>query len=257
MKSGAAKTFEQPAETVATRKLRASELFEQLRSDILRCRLKPGSRLLFKDLGKRYGSGISQLRETLMRLVADGLVVVESHKGFRVSPVSREELLDIIRMRCDLEELAIRAAIEKGDLRWESNILARFHEVSNLPIFEPGGTLSDEWDRANNAFHEALYAACGSRILITFCNQLRERFGRYRRLWAQYGKPTADTVKDHENLVRAAVGRNADRAVLLIRKHFNRTTRSILDNWSAVDKDPPEPVEWASLPQSNSSVSPR
>jgi GntR family carbon starvation induced transcriptional regulator len=229
-----------PSKVMVKRKLRASELFEQLRADILRCRLKPGARLLFKDLAKSYGSGISQLRETLMRLVADGLVDLESHKGFRVAPVSREELQDIIRMRCELEELAIRSAIEKGDLRWEANIMARFHEVSNLPIFDAGGTLSDEWDRANNAFHEALYAACGSKILITFCNQLRERFGRYRRLWAHYGNPTADTVKDHENLMRAVVGRDADTALPLITKHFNRTTRSILDNWSAVEAESPD-----------------
>src|SRR5687767_6104409 len=58
----------------------ASDVFEQLRGDILECRLAPGTRLRFKDLRARYGSGLSPLREALMRLVADDLVVLEDHK---------------------------------------------------------------------------------------------------------------------------------------------------------------------------------
>lgn len=215
------------------KRTRSSELFERVRSDILLCHLMPGSRLLFKDLTKTYGSGISQLREALMRLVADGLVILESHKGFRVAPVSKEELLDITQMRIELESMAVRMAIEKGDLRWEGNIMARYHEVSKLPIFTAGGSLSEEWVTANDAFHRALHAACGSPLLIVFCDLLRERFGRYRRLWARFGNPTSDTLKDHENLVRSVVARDADAAIPLIRGHFTRTVHNILDNWSA------------------------
>src|SRR4051812_47373283 len=90
-----------------------SDLYERLRSDILRCHLRPGSRLPFKHCCKQYGSGISQLREAMMRLVADDLIVLENNKGFTVAPVSREELADIIRLRSELDPMAIRMAIER------------------------------------------------------------------------------------------------------------------------------------------------
>lgn len=214
---------------------RSLELFERVRLDVLHCRLQPGARLLFKDLTKTYGSGISQLRETLMRLVADDLVVLESHKGFRVAPVSKEELLDITQMRSDLEAMAIRMAIEKGDLRWEANILGCYHEVSNLPIFASDGTLSEAWDAANAAFHHALYACCGSPILMSFCDLLRERFGRYRRLWARYGNTASTTAKDHQTLLTAVIARDAASISPLMHDHFNRTVRTILENWSAAE----------------------
>src|SRR5713101_6613723 len=102
-----------------------SDLFDRLRTDILHCHLKPNSRLLFRDLRASYASGMSPLREALMRLASDGLVVLEDHKGFRVAPVSREELVDITSTRCELEGLAVRTAIEKGDDHWEANIVAR------------------------------------------------------------------------------------------------------------------------------------
>src|SRR4029079_12386032 len=82
-----------------------SDVFDRLRTDIVHCHLRPNSRLLFRDLRATYDSGMSPLREALMRLAADGLVVLEDHKGFRVAPVSRAELVDITSTRCELEGL--------------------------------------------------------------------------------------------------------------------------------------------------------
>jgi DNA-binding GntR family transcriptional regulator len=222
--------------TRAKRRFKAPELFEQLRADILACRLVPGTRLMFKDLHERYGAGVSQLRESLMRLTAERLALVESRRGFCVAPVSREELVDIIRVRTELEVIAIRDAVQRGDLRWEANILACLHEVTNFPVFHEDGTLHDGWNQRNRDFHNALYAACGSPVLLELCDDLRERYGRYRRLWAQYGNTPAATSTDHERLARAAIARHADQAADLVRMHFTRVTAAILDNWSAVEK---------------------
>jgi len=131
-----------PSRTLTT------DLFEQLRYDILHNRLDPGSRLRFRELRERYKSGLSPLREALMRLVAEGLVLLEDHKGFRVAPVSREEMIDIANTLLELEAIAIRWAIEKGDDRWEADIVARLHELSKREMFAPDGSLDPEWDRA-------------------------------------------------------------------------------------------------------------
>jgi len=222
-----------PKSASLPKKATKPDIFERLRSDILRCHLRPGSRLPFKDCCRIYSSGISQLREAMMRLVADGLIVFENNKGFTVAPVSREELADIVRLRSQLETMAIGMAMEKGDLRWEANIMARYHEVSRLPVFDSNGALSEQWDAANGAFHQALYAACGSPLLMSFCDFLRERYYRYRRLWAKYGNPTEETEKDHKNLLTTVLARDAVALVPLVRSHFERTANSIFEHWSA------------------------
>src|SRR5215831_15035962 len=112
-----------------------SDLFDRLRTDILHCDLRPNTRLLFRDLRATYSSGMSPMREALMRLASDGLVVLEDHKGFRVAPVSRDELVDITTTRCQLEGLAVGLSIEKGDDYWEANIVARFHELSKRATY--------------------------------------------------------------------------------------------------------------------------
>ena len=215
-----------PSRTLAT------DLFEQLRSDILHNRLDPDSRLRFKELRARYHSGLSPLREALMRLVSEGLVILEDHKGFRVAPVSREEMKDIANTLLELEALAIRMAVKKGDDRWEAEIVGRFHELSKRQMFAADGTLDTEWEARNVAFHESLYAACGSPSLKLVCHVLYERHSRYRRLRTRdTGKPGRDVSKEHETLMRTTIARDASAAIAQLRKHRSATLGDVLADW--------------------------
>lgn len=188
-------------------------------------------RLRFKDLRTRYASGLSPLREALMRLIAEGLVQLTDHKGFSVAPVSREEMVDIANTLLELEALSIRLAIEHGNDRWEATVVARFHELSKRAMFADDGTLDVEWEARNVAFHESLYAACGSPSLIVLCRQLSERFSRYRRLRTRQTNPTRDVAGEHEQLMRTVVGRRPEDAIALLRKHRSTTIADILAHW--------------------------
>ncbi len=75
---------------------RAAGLVER---DIVAGVLAPGSRLGITDLARRYDIGATPLREGLSRLVSRGLIVGIGQRGFRVADVSRDDLLDITRMR--------------------------------------------------------------------------------------------------------------------------------------------------------------
>ena len=225
-----AKKESRAKDEIATRP-RTFDLFERLRADILHCRLNPGARLIFRDLRQQYGAGLSPLREALMRLVSDRLVVLEVNKGFRVAPVSREEVLDVTNTWIELEAIAIRMAVQKGDDRWEGNILARLHELSKRAMSGVDGKLDPEWERRNTVFHESLYAACGSPTLMGFIHTTAERYSRYLRLWARHAEAGRDVAREHQEICKAVVGRNADKAVVLIRDHRTATTDSLLELW--------------------------
>jgi GntR family carbon starvation induced transcriptional regulator len=209
----------------------ASDVFERLRGDILACRLAPGARLRFKDLRARYRAGLSPLREALMRLAADDLVILEDHKGFRVAPVSQEELVDLAMTWFELEALCIRQSIRKGDDRWAANIKARFRELSKHRMRTAQGRLDRGWEPRNMAFHESLYAACGSPSLMRFCRVLSERFSRYRRLWARHLARNRNIAKEHEVLCRAVLRRDAPAALSALRKHRMTTIQDLLADW--------------------------
>src|SRR5262245_48462275 len=208
-----------------------SDLFDRIRLDILHGRLQPASRLLFRELRTTYASGQSPLREALMRLASEQLVVLEDHKGFRVAPVSPEEALDIAKSRCELEGLAVRMAVRSGDDRWEANIIARFHELSKRATYAADGKLDPEWERRHDAFHQALYGGCELRSLIAFCQILAERAYRYRHLLLENVDRTRDHRGEHEAIQRAIVNRDADTGVALLQQHYMRTVETLVANW--------------------------
>jgi GntR family carbon starvation induced transcriptional regulator len=212
-----------------------SDLFQRLRTDILHCNLRPNSRLLFRDLRASYTSGMSPLREALMRLASDGLVILEDHKGFRVAPVSREELVDIASTRCEVEGRAFEMSILKGDDHWEATILARFHELSKRPTYVVSGALDYEWERRHDAFHQSLYAASGLTWMTNFCQVLAERAFRYRHLLLEVVDRTRDHRSEHEAIQQAALGREAGTAVRLLKDHYMRTVQTLLDNWTELN----------------------
>ncbi len=67
-------------------------VYQRLRADLLACRLMPGQKLKIEELCERFSAGSSAVREALSRLAADGFVVVEPQRGFRVTPLSFAEL---------------------------------------------------------------------------------------------------------------------------------------------------------------------
>ena len=60
----------------------ATSTYGRVRADIIGCLLAPGLRLRIRDLCERYGVSLSPMREALNRLVAEGLVIADDHRGF-------------------------------------------------------------------------------------------------------------------------------------------------------------------------------
>lgn len=216
------------------RRTRAFEVFEKLQSDILHCKLKPGSRLRLSEIRRAYDSGLSPLREALMRLVAENLVVLEDRKGFRVAPVSKEEMIDLANTRSELEGIAVRMAIERGDDHWEANVLARFHELSKRSPTQADGSRDAEWEQRHEAFHRAIHSGCGSPWITSLCGLLFDRSRRYRRLSVLFDGVGRNVAGEHEAILRAVISRDAPKAVELLRDHLNLTSRILIQGWEEI-----------------------
>jgi len=216
----------------------ASSLAASLRSDIIRGTLAPGSRLPIKELCERYDVSAIPMREALSRLATSGFVVAEDQRGFRVADVSPEELADITETRIHVEYEALRRSIAHGGLDWEEKLAGAHHRLSRLPMLAEGRAgVSEDWERAHVAFHSALIGGCRSKWLLTLAELLRDQTARYRHLsvagemHAPKGKratPVRDVPAEHQQIVEAALARDAQRACLLLAEHFKATTQLVL-----------------------------
>jgi len=210
----------------------ASSVYDRLQSDILTGKLKPGQKLRLKDLIEQYDTGNSPLREALNRLSANGMVVREENRGFRVPPASTDELMEITRTRCWLEEIALRDSIKNGDSDWEERIVLAFHWLARAArsTDESTKTTSPEWEEHHREFHLALISACNSSILIDFCAELHQRSFRYRNLAEVVEYRDRHELEEHEELQQAVLNRDADKAVDLLKKHYTVTSEILVDS---------------------------
>jgi DNA-binding GntR family transcriptional regulator len=205
--------------------------FEQLRADILSCRLLPGSKLKIQELCSRYAVGLGAIREALSRLTSEGLVVAEPQRGFRAAPISPEDLTDLTRVRVEIDSLCLRKAIENGDVDWEARLVAAFHRLSRTPERVAGDPTrsSEEWAEAHAAFHSALVDGCGSPWLMRLHGQLYDQSERYRRLSVSVAPRRRDIGDEHQKILDAVLARDADKAVKLLTQHLGATTAILLD----------------------------
>ena len=204
--------------------------YEQLRADLLACRILPGSRLKIQELCARLSVSLGAIREALSRLTSEGLVVAEPQRGFRAAPISQEDLQDLTRVRIEIEGLCLRRAIEVGDVDWESRLVAALHRLSRTPeraAADPARS-SDEWAEAHAAFHVALADGCDSPWLLKLRSQLYDQSERYRRLSVPLTTEKRNIGAEHQGIVDAALARDADKAVALLSAHLGATTRILL-----------------------------
>ena len=110
----------------------AADIAYRMREEIISCRLPPGEPLKFEMLRGTFGASFSTLREALMDLAADGLVVGEGQRGFRVAPVSAEDLMDITNARVLIEVDAFRKSIAFGGDEWEIASMSTLHRLSKI-----------------------------------------------------------------------------------------------------------------------------
>jgi len=207
-------------------KIQSDRVWETLRSDILASRILPSSKLRINDIADTLDVSLGAVREALSRLGAEGLVIAESQKGFRVAPLSADELLDLTEARVEIERIALSRSIERGDLEWETNLVAAWHRLARTPEREPGDVRrqSDGWALAHRGFHEALVAACGSAKLLQIRAHLYEQSERYRRYSGPINNYQRDVVAEHQSIFDAAVARHVDAAMGAIADHLRRTT---------------------------------
>lgn len=225
------------ADRVASRQTLFEGVYQQLRADILACRLRPGAKLQINALAEEREVSLSGVREALSRLSAEGLVIAEPQRGFRVAPVSLEDLTDLTMTRIDIENLCLARSIERGGVEWETAVVGSMHRLSRTPYWAPGNDrrLSDEWAAAHHAFHEALVSGSDSAWRARIRSSLYQQSERYRRLSVPVLASVRDVEGEHRAIAEAALAREAGKACELMREHLALTMRIIVEGLTLGD----------------------
>jgi len=196
----------------------------QLRRMIISGELPDGTTLRQDDLAERLGVSRSPLREALTRLEAEGLVAGIRHRGYVVTGLSRNEILELFDLRTALEPGLIASAIPKMS---EDDLARARVELDNYNS-EISGKAQPDWGEGNTRFHMALYTPSGRMKTLEIVSSLLVNTARYTRTVLTLGTGVEQAKEDHGTLLRLCESRSINQAMALTSDHIDRARNDLV-----------------------------
>lgn len=224
------------------------EVYDRLRAMILSLELEPGAAIHEVQLARELGASRTPLREALIRLETEGLIVAHPNRGSRVSSME----LPQIQEHLEAFELLQRTAIVLASQRRSEHSLQKLTALAQA--FEErhtegdvSGMIEENWQ-----FHHMIGLECGNRYIsnmydTTLTDGLRvaklamalECYGSDQA----YSSHTKDIIREHRAIIDAIARKDAATARKLADSHSNlarlRVTeyisRSLTRDFSIID----------------------
>jgi DNA-binding GntR family transcriptional regulator len=209
-----------PEPATATRIPRAtfaSMVTERLRDSIVNGTLKPGSQLSEVELASSFGVSRGPVREALQRLIQEGLLRSEPHRGVFIPVLTEDDVNDIYLAREALESAALRSIITT------SRSAAAYQELDKHVTAMETAEAAGDWEAVGKfdlEFHTALVASTGSqrlqRMFSTVISETRLCLGVLTVAEAR-----DDLVAEHRMICDWVKEGNTEQALEVLKKHFD------------------------------------
>jgi DNA-binding GntR family transcriptional regulator len=207
----------QPLTPTARRSL-ADDVADRLRDAILSGSFQPGEPLREEQLAASLDVSRGPVREALVQLEREGLVIVRRHRGATVARLSQADAEEVYSLRLALERLAVQRAVvsaTEADFAAMEDILDAFRAAS---IGEPSAKEIADLDVR---FHDLIYRAAHHQRLYDCWANLRSQTFLFL---LSRNVANADfrevTVQSHKDLLDVLRSRDPVRAGIEIENHL-------------------------------------
>ncbi len=202
--------------------------YETLRDEILSLKLPPGAVLDETSLAERFGMSRSPVREAIIRLAGDDLVVTLSNRSTIVAPIDVQSFPRYVEALDIAQRMNTRLAAQ---LRTDRDLAAmEQRQKAFVAAVREGDYLA--MSETNMAFHMAIAAAGRNPYLAAFYERLLNQGRRILHLHFAYLDERREGVlltDEHDDMIEAIRNREAGRADALAHAH----TRQFRDNFIA------------------------
>jgi DNA-binding GntR family transcriptional regulator len=199
-------------------------VYEQIKHDIITCRLAPGDPLSENQFVDRFQVSKTPIREALTSLVQDGLVEYTPNRGFRVTPISVADIKEIFEARIFFEEEIFRLAVKKiSD--------AEIDELENHNWVNGDAKSPDHAEsflESNRKFHATLAAASRNSRLLWYYETLMNEAQRLFYMDISQHNQEFQWGHGHEGIIQALRNRDEEAGVIAIRDTLERARKRVL-----------------------------
>ncbi|MGH2850656.1 MAG: GntR family transcriptional regulator [Solirubrobacteraceae bacterium] len=199
------------------------QTLDLLRDAILDFRLRPGQRLVERELIELMGVSRTTIREVLRELATEGLVTTIPQKGAIVVNTTPEGAQDLYEVRAALESLAARRFVEYADAEHVAALRAAVDEFAELARARTPDIRA--MLQAKDRFYAELIAGSGNGAIEAVLSSVRARVRVLRAIsLSEPGRPAA-ALTELEELLAAIEARDADAAARSAARHLEHAAR--------------------------------
>lgn len=211
------------------------QVLDAVRQGILDFRLRPGQRLIERELMEQLGVSRVTVREVIARLATEGLVTNIPQRGAIVTVLTAEEAADLYEMRVALESLATHRFVERATPAQVAELRAAFEGFA-AAVAADGDKLGRL--RAKDAFYKVLFEGADSEPLTEMVTMLQSRVRLLR--WTSLSVPgrSQETVGEVRAIVMAIEAKDAEAAAAACAVHMRNAAATALARIS----ESPEPL---------------
>ncbi len=205
------------------RETTASVIASRIREGIRDGTVPPGSQLAEAHLSQQLEVSRGPVREALQRLIQEGLVRSEPHRGVFVAELGVDEARDVYLARTAVERTAVALVTRAA----EPDVV---DELAKLVDRMESAAERDRWSAVAELdlrFHQTLVQASGSRRLLRMFDTLLIE----TRLCLDALEPAyparRELVDEHRELLAAITSGSEERAVALVERHLEDAVRNL------------------------------
>lgn len=198
--------------------------YKQIKQRIISCDLRPGEAINETQLINLLGLGRTPIHQALHRLEVDGMVTILPRKGVMVTPVSLNDVLDMIEVRVCNEQLCVKLALERAQ---DSDFKAMRAILDRTPALLAQRDVPGLME-LDLQFHLAISAAARNRVLAELLRNLHEKQARFWFLTLSEAHHCERIYHEHTLILNAMEARDSTAAIIAIHDHIDDFRRAIM-----------------------------
>jgi len=196
----------------------ADQVFRFLEKEIVEGRLKPGQRILEKDLTTRLGISRTPIREALLKLEVAGIVVCNSRRSYNVRILTVTDVKETFEILGIMEGAVVRSVaptLTESDLTLLREYNRRMAEEGRRGDFHAYGA----W---NEKFHDVFISKYRNRSVRGLCDTVRRLLYTFPVRNDSLLEWIEKSVMEHEEIIRLAAAKNGPALEAFFREvHWN------------------------------------
>lgn len=191
-------------------------VYESIKKTLINGKVPVGERFIEKEYSDRLNISRTPVRESLKQLEIEGLVKYIPRTGVVVNRITKDDVIEIYKIRNSLELLVATEAmkyITESDAKNIYNLLDETELANNEGDIDKVISLFTK-------FNNELYKLSNMKILPTMISNLNNYLNRFRIISIEDTARREKALLEHRRILDAIIAKDRDLAELIIKKHL-------------------------------------